>query len=670
MGVSGMWALFFVGSLAFAVSIFLPGYLQLRCLGFRRASSFAFSPLCSISEYAIVGALFGLAGVSVSSFVLYGTVLGASVLLFCLLGLRSRDFKFRFDECFDYRILFLYIAVGVFLGAWLFLRNLDGPASFAQEFDNVFHLNVITAFSSIGRYSIFQATTSPTSISPFSDISFYPAAWHVLVSLLTNALQLQSSIAENIGIFVFISLVYPVSWFAFLTVLFKGSRRPILAGSVVSFSFASFPWGFIAYGPLYSNMASYALLPAALALFMVLFFGKTPRTQRNRLALVFLLSVLSLAFCQTNAIFTAVIMMTPFVAVEIYKSSRPLRSQGVAFGLAICFVAFVAIVLVFSYKAPFLEGVIHNPYRPYTSTVSQGFIDYLDFGYRNSLVQPPLMLALCLGILFSLIKRRYRWLIVSFVYFMFAYVSAGSVTGGILHDFMSGFWYNDVDRIAANATFAAIPLSVLGIELVFELVSTMVVGLTAEQNRRESARSACVFVYLLFCFLVFIPNYIQAGNGEVKTAFGERACRFEELATGDKCLTADEIDFMDKVKEIVGESVVINEPYDGSAFAYATSNLNVAFRSFFLPEGDDDVAIRSHLIDITTDASVSNAVKNYEAKYLIQLDAGDNDNDATRYSHYGKYGSCWSGVDMVNEQTSGFTLVLSEGDKRLYKIDL
>ena len=119
MGVSGMWALFFVGSLAFAVSIFLPGYLQLRCLGFRRASSFAFSPLCSISEYAIVGALFGLAGVSVSSFVLYGTVLGASVLLFCLLGLRSRDFKFRFDECFDYRILFLYIAY-IFKYCWSF----------------------------------------------------------------------------------------------------------------------------------------------------------------------------------------------------------------------------------------------------------------------------------------------------------------------------------------------------------------------------------------------------------------------------------------------------------------------------------------------------------------------------------------------------------------------
>lgn len=663
-----MWPTFFIGTLIFLFSVFVPGYMQVRSVGFQRTSALAFAPLCSVSEYALLGAAFGLAGISVSSYAIYAILFAASVVF--SICLRKKKFvPFAFERYFDWRILLVYVSIGVLLGIWVFVRNLDGAYSFVQEFDNGYHLNAIAAFSSIGRFSFLQSTSSPTGVLPFSDISFYPAAWHVLVALLANAFQLQATIAENIGIFSFLSFVYPISWFAFLSVLFRGSKRPIFAGAICAFIFASFPWGFIAYGPLYSNFASFALLPGVLTLFLVLFFGAEGSLGRIRIGAVFVAGVLSIALAQTNAIFTAVIILTPLAALGVYGAANNKSSKRTSLIFAFGFVLFVVAILALCYKLPIFNAVVHNPYVPYTQTVFQGFIDYLDLGYRNSVAQPLVAFLVCFGIFYVLVKKTYRWLLVPLIYFMFAYVSAGSVPGGILHDFLSGFWYNDVDRIAADAAFLLIPLSALGFEAIFVLLGSLESNLASMHRVQKPSGTASAFVCLLVTFLIFLPNYISAGNGEVKTAFGERTCRLASLSSTDKSLTDNEIGFMVKVKSIVGDAVVINDPYDGSAFAYAVNDLNILFRSFHasLNENGPAATIRKYLNEFAVSSEVREAVEETGADYLLQLDAPVEGSDISfYYAYYDE--SLWEGIDSVDDSTPGFSLVLSDGDMRLYKI--
>lgn len=125
-------------------------------------------------------------------------------------------------------------------------------------------------------------------------------------------------------------------------------------------------------------------------------------------------------------------------------------------------------------------------------------------------------------------------------------------------------------------------------------------------------------------------------------------------------------------------AVVLNQPYDGSAYAYGLDDLNVYYKAW---EGNwmgkptrENQLISTKLNEITSDSGVKEAVKSTGARYLILLDRSDyttNSEDPTKMtSMYASYiKSSWHGIDAINDDSSGFTKVLEQGDMRLYRID-
>lgn len=653
-----MWSTFIVGLCLCILLLYVPTSIQLRCFGFNGPFGISLSPAISVCELSLIGTGFGLLGLRVG----WQGVIALFALITVLICLIFRR-NWRGLLCVnrsDWILLLAYLCVGLLVGTWFFVRNLDGPLSFVQEFDNAFHLNLIHAFMETDRYSILQASVFPSSLAPLSDISFYPAAWHIVCAVSGSILGLPATMAENIGIAAFLLFVFPTSVYAFMSVVFRDSFRLRFTASFFMFAFASFPWGFLVAGPLYSNFASFSLLPCVLALFIKM-IECDDATVRARWTVVFVLASSALAFSQPNSIFTAIFIllsytfMRPFISYAINGAERR-RSMLKAALFSLAVLAFLVIV----FCSGSFSGTVHYPHVSYAST-SQAVIDFINFGYRNSVAQWPLTVLVAFGILAALLLNQYLWLLPSLVYFGIGYVLSSSVPANLFTDFLTGFWYNDVDRIAANCVFVLIPLVTLGFCFLLELLCKAI----GKCDVRTSMVTYCVA--LVSCLaIIFAPSHIDAGNGWINTAFGSRASRLYELSTTAVSLTDDEISFLNRCKGIVGDSLVINNPYDGSAFAYVSADLNTAKRQFFTSNSGDDLIIDRHLSKLSWSHAVKNAVKAVGAKYVLQLDQS-NDSEATFYGAFYSPKK-WAGILAIDESTPGFECILSNGDMRLYKI--
>ena len=231
----------------------------------------------------------------------------------------------------------------------------------------------------------------------------------------------------------------------------------------------------------------------------------------------------------------------------------------------------------------------------------------------------------------------------------------------MLTDFMTGFWYNDVDRIAANCVFVLIPLATLGFCFLLDLLCNAI----GKHDMRTLVISYS-FALVSCLAMVFAPSHIDAGNGWVNTAFGSRANRLNELSTTAISLTDDEVSFLHRCKDVVGDSLIINNPYDGSAFAYVAADLNIARRQFFASNSGDNLILDRDLSKVSWSRVVRNAVKNAGVQYVLQLDQPD-DSEATFYGAFYDPDK-WTGVLRIDETTPGFECILSDEDMRLYRI--
>ncbi|MEK8228031.1 DUF6541 family protein [Oerskovia sp. M15] len=113
-----------------------------------------------------------------------GAVAGVTAVLALLVGIvravadkRPRTYVARSGG-------FWIAAAATIVGSALLDRRLmfvfGTPESISQTFDNVFHLNALRLIQETGD-------ASPFNLGTISEIGFYPAAWHSVVSLVVDS---------------------------------------------------------------------------------------------------------------------------------------------------------------------------------------------------------------------------------------------------------------------------------------------------------------------------------------------------------------------------------------------------------------------------------------------------------------------------------------------------
>lgn len=661
-----MWSEFFAAMLFVIAILYVPGYFQIRGLGLSRGAAVVCAPLVSITEYVLVGAAFALAGVHVS----WVAVVAPSCLLaiVSVVALLVRGERESDEGIIDLRILAVYALVGLIVVFFVYVRAMDGAASYAQIYDNAFHLNTVRRFADAGIFSILHVSIDGAlPDGAFGPITFYPAAWHVVCALVCNALSIGAGVAENVVNVVFTGIVFPLSTCAFLSALFANKKRVVALGSLCTLAVGAYPWGMMTFGPLYSNMAAFALVGSLVYIFFEM-TGEGQGAKRRALwCVVFVVGSIGVAATQPNAIFTAAVILAPLACLRIWRwlisHGRSSRTAYLVVGVSL--VVFAGIWLAL-WASPMFHAVVVYPW-PSFATVYQAVVNVLLLSLRAYPVQVVLGLVIIAGLVAVSKDKQARWAIPSYLFFCVSYVVAAS-TDGVLKTILSGFWYNDSYRIAACVALTAIPLAAAGLDLIVGFALRAVKG--GERSVRLSG-VVSVAVSVMFVAAVYAPSFSVADRYFVETPMGKAEAGLAWLADpGVRKYDPAESAFVEKAKRVVDDdSLILNFPYDGSVFSYGENGLNVLYRSFGAAASDDYLTLTKGLAGVSDDDAVKSEIEDLGVGYVLLLDCYWPEGEGSIHEDLitGRE-SDWEGMFALDESTPGFELVLSEGDMRLYRV--
>lgn len=688
-----MWLSF---SLAFALAVlllFVPGLLIARAARFAPLQCVGYAPGLSVAGYAVLCLAYERIEVATNALTICGGWLLVAAVVFacsctarrgCLraahAALPSAPRGKAHARWFWLPIVAAYVVVSLAAATILFLKPMDGADAFMQAFDNVSHLGTIRGaldsgmmdpVGKIGYYSAMDDASRPFAAS----FSFYPEMWHMLVAMVVPLAGDSIPVGINAVNCAFSFVVAPMGVCTLLFQLFGADRRKLLLGAFGCIVFEAYPWGMLVYGPLYPNLAAFALVPGCVALFLLLCSEKpVGRAKRVAAAAFFAAGLLAGAVIQPNAIFAVGVLLAPYC---VWKASRlPLcwrRTGAGAVGWRIAFALVASIVIcslwVLAFNLPALYAVVHNNW-PSISSVKRTLFDAALLGLMKHPAQPVVALFVFVGVARTLRHRKYLWLSAAYGLCLVMYFFCAA-TDGFWDTLLTGFWYSDQYRIAAMVALAGVPLFAYGLDGALGAVKRLAV-------RRDASRRAARFAWpgtvaAVALAIIFCPT-ITLGNHEWDTAFGSFSGRVSYLYNPHafRHLSWEEHAFAEEAQAIVGDTgLIANEPFDGSVYLFGPDGMPVYYKSLrgFGGDGEsaDSALIREHINELATNPDVQAAVRNTGIRYVLQLDKDNAEKQPGRHGGYKE--EQWAGIASVDDDTPGFTPVLSEGDMRLYKID-
>lgn len=668
-----MWSIFVVDCLYLSGILFVPGVLLASSFGKKGWEAVCFAPVLSMCLLFSVSTAFVLAGISTSGIGIALASLFVSLVFFGFkvlymlrnIGLHGKGEGRGAIISRNAKSLALCLVVSISVGVFVYILPLDGAESFFQGYDNYYHLSQIRGYLTTGYYASLPITQ-------------YPNLWHSIAANVASFGAGQVCVAANAVNFVLTSVVVPLSVFSLVAVLFRGiekSGSEVMPFAAVAISLSStFPWSYVCSGPLYALLAGWAVLPLSLSLFISLVEGKRSIKLLPN-CFLFCITLFGLLVGHPSTVFAAVVFLVPFCVQKIWKGLAA-RTKGLFAPLFACglFIALVVAMWGFCLESSLFAGVVSFTW-PQVCSFSQALFSATLMALRPSYF-PQIVFALCIliGSAECVFKRSHVWLIFSFILVLILYaVSIG--TSDAITRALVGFWYSDSNRMAAFLGFAGIPLAAIGLCSVYRfVVRHYAVLCSVDIEKTRASRAAMVVVFVPVFLLTFFPSFNLSGVGSVKTGFGvvrDTLYQYNDLSDDAQCYSGDEISFADKVKGIVGDSRVLNYPYDGSCFSYAVNNLNTVFRFWYFVDLDKSVSenlLRMDIDKVATDADVQHACEAENVEYVMILDYGHLFGEGV-FNYRNRIPDAWSGLTSLTDTTPGFDLVLSEGDKRLYRVN-
>lgn len=675
----------FIGAVAVAsILLVFPGYLLLSSFKSIQLPKLAIAPIVSIFITCVTGFITStlFQSINVWVFICLELAIPVFVLIASFVWRCAVSVQLSEGSCSGYLNTrdadfhqALYLVVGFIAAIYVFVTVLGSPDFFSVSIDNSYHLNEIHALASTGCYSPTGIGVYPT-VSGYgsAEAGFYPAAWHVICALVCNVLSVSAAVAINAVNFSFVAFVFPLSCFALLSAITE-KKTCLALGALICISAYAFPWRLLTFGVLYSNLAAFCLVCSVCSLFLSLTKDEGLSVQnRLLLAIFFIFGLFDLFLLQPNGIFSVGVLLLPYAVARLYsfciaKNLAPLKSFAAAFGLSACFVT----AWIVAFNLPMMHGVISVSWNHYASA-SQMLVNFLCQSYSPDAPSNLLLgLFVIVGVVYTLERGELRWMSISYIFTLVIHFSTGA-SEAAFKPWLAGFWYTDPYRTATLCTLAAFPLAVFGASVLFDWLRKSLCGDIRLPVGPLNRLYPAIFV-ALFVAAVFYPSFQIPGLFNVETVFGKTRnvikqnydmSNFEELNVND-------LEFASSVKEIVGNSVVLNSPYDGSAFLYGSSDIQVYYRSLnSSPDKDPNEPIASRdirhgLYKFGTNLEIQDAVKATGARYVLMLDS---DNCKSRGHVFTYDPDDWNGIESISDKTPGFTLIKKSGHSRLYRIDL
>lgn len=662
-----MWFDFSVAFFLYIAVLYLPAYYFLSALQIDQRISLSVAPVVSTFCYALSGIIFyclGIKSTPLTVFTPWAFLLLATGIVFRLRHGHNLLCNLAFN---DFYIPVFYILIGVLITTAVFVASIDGATAFFQDgTDNYFHLNAVRSLAQTGKMSCLSISIYEHNPSAVTSAGFYPAEWHVLAALCMQALNIAPTICINALNTALIAIVFPLGLYSFLVAIDPTNRNLHIAGSITALAVCSCPWEFLLWGPLYANLLGLVFIFSVSSCFIALLSGECSKPLI--LLAFFIVGCFAIALAQPNCIMTMGVILAPFL---VYKCFAFFKEKGIRAAPLACLVAIaIAAFWIICRNSPIFLNVATFHWAPILDTKT-AISNVLALTLVYNPAQWLVVIFVVAGIIRVFTLRQNRWLCFSPIFFAIAYIADIS-SDGLLRTYLSGFWYNDFYRIACMYGLCLIPLVTYGLEsiiCVIDFVISKVKQSPCPSHTGILIQLVPIVLFGLVCFRM--DNSFQLfNNGTSCFDFISTTVKYQyTLNSPTASLTETSEEFLKEVKTITGtQDLVINDPHDGSVYAYGINNINTYYRKFFFPNNNDTSdLIRMKLADIAFDNRVKEAVKSINAKYVLVLDYEYNGQNGIKYFNFYRRDE-WKGIHSISEETPGFELVLSRGGMRLYRI--
>ena len=548
---------------------------------------------------------------------------------------------------------------GSFLvGALLLWRNVTNaigqPEWISQTWDNSFHLNAVRFIEETG-------SASPLTLGAMTTVegepTFYPGAWHAIVSLISMGSGADIPVATNTMALVVSAIIWPLSTVFMVRQIFKLNTAGVMVVGAFAAAFTAYPILLLDFGVLYPNLLGIALLPAGIGLVAQLFRMVAVRRISTLQSVVLGVWVaLAIAIAHPNAIMSLLVMIIPLLLGRVilnFVTSFKHRAYWGAAGATALGVALIFIVM------NILWGVVRPPQAAgevWGPVLTQGQALGEPFAFAAMGFKPQWFLAIVFVIGLYTFTRRANvyslWVLGAWAVVVYFYVAARSLAWEDGRYEVVGLWYHDSFRLAALLPVMSVPMLALAVHWVAE---KLVASQWWQRTQWESTRRMLVVGAVALFTVVGFGQTSSALQNQVEANYYEYAPDSES-----DLLSTDEFDMLEVLDEYVpeGETVVV-QPFTGAALAYAIADRPVtAYHTIY--SADDDVKyVQDHLNQALMDPQVCRALDNLNADYYLDFGYAEvNGHDHSSW-YAGFEGLAESGV---------LTEVHREGDAVLYKI--
>ncbi|MEH0111010.1 DUF6541 family protein [Tersicoccus sp. MR15.9] len=534
-----------------------------------------------------------------------------------------------------------------------FAQIFGHPDGISQTYDNVFHQNALQFIAQTGRAS---SLTLGSLDATSNAISFYPAAWHDIISVLNSALPIDGIVATNLGNVVIGALVWPATSVLLTRTLFGFRPLLLIATGVLATGFGIFPYLLVDFGVLYPNFLGLVLLPAVLAVIAHLLRLSTNLTRRpvRDLALA-VAGLTALMLAHPSVGLTLLAVAFPFVLVWSLRLTwrLPLRVAALRLlaGLVVpaVYVAVVGVAWI-SFRPSKLAS-----FWPPLGSVGQAWGEAVT---SSPLGRPvPLLIAVLtvLGVA-AIVRWRslpgYCLLAATGITMWFYVVSAGFAKDDV-RDLITRVWYNDSYRTAAQLAITTLPVAACGAAWLAGAIWSWFSRRWAAGSRRRTTASA-----LVGTAVAVLALFLGTSDASV-TDEQSHATDMYRLDDQSQLLTADEEAVLERLPRTTpADAVIAGVPGNGSALAYAIGDrMSLLMTASATPAAGDESVLYTQLGRISTDPAVCTAARRLKVTHV--LDFGTQEINKMIHTYPG----------FVNlAKNPGVTLVDSQGQAKLYEL--
>lgn len=549
----------------------------------------------------------------------------------------------------------LGLASGGLATAYNLVRIFDHPDNIAQRYDNVFHLNAV-------RFVLEQADASTLTVGrmlrPDSTIALYPAVWHGFAALVAQVTGQNVAVVTNALNIVIAAVVWTVSLMLLTRVVFGLRLLPIVFAGLLSAAFPAFPMGLIDFGPLYPNLLSYAILPAALALMLIaLRAGQGPFMEPLVLLVSLLVVTAGLLLAQPNGFVAFLALSLPVAAWRWWRWINARKVQRGVHGiwLPVVVAGIFAVVFTWVWRAVLIGYDTWLPFTKYASALGQALTSA---PHERSI---PFVVALCTIIGLALLYKqgRWSWLLGIYAVAVLLYVVSAAEPRGTVRMLLTGAWYQDPQRLAALLPLPTVIIAAYGAS---RLVSA-VIERTASLCKLLNVQSTVTKVLSLGLGLVL------AGIGAVASQRGAvdhmvLESRLNHTYEGNPTiLSPDELSLIERIDNVVPEDAEIAvNPWNGGSLAYAFSGREVTQFHMSAEQPPQDLGILAQSLNTASTDSPACEIAREDGVQFV-LDFG------TRYLLDREAAYFYPAFDGVDPALStNYELVDQEGEAKLYRV--